>query len=158
NAGWRAGRLPIGSVGRGLTVATSGGGVVLVHTGWFLRTPSGSLYQFDVFVNETGSCTPLTSSPSPAGSVYQASWIADACNSGGGGCSSAYSGSGCLADWQQGNRAVITVQVGACTPTAFPTVSPAQPTDQNPLLIASVRSDPYFLYDGKRIRTIPAGT
>jgi hypothetical protein len=162
SSGWRDGRLPLSNAGGPLQIYSSNGGVVGVSAGWWLKTPDGKVVSFEMhaFVRNDGhGCVPLPSQPSAAGDVYQTNWQAYDCGASGQGvCSGTLTGDGCIALWSQGDRLVATMQVGACTPGAFPPVSATRPTSQDPLRIGTARSGSYFLYEGSTIKAMPAGT
>jgi hypothetical protein len=159
-AGWRDGRRPLGNVGGPFRVGTVDGKVVLLFSGWHLRSSSGRLYQLDMSLIPRGgeACPTPAHVPSAAGDVFATTWRASLCDDNGNNCAQAHDGIGCAAVWIKGDRLVETLQLGACTPSVFPGVPASRPPSQNPLLASASPRGIYLLSEGQRARSLVAGT
>jgi hypothetical protein len=149
---------PLGmSLGGPIDVADVNGQVVDFMAGWWARSPSGTLYQlvWEPRHADLGTCTPIPHDPSGAFPATLKIW---ACDSRGKACQFQPDGTGCVAFWSSADRTVVTMQVGACTPQAFPPISPIRPPSQSPIFGSSSRKYGFDLHqDAKELQQLPPG-
>lgn len=160
-AGATAGN-PLGiSIGQAVQVSSFNGHTVYFTVGWWARASSGGLYQIVWHTRGAdvdGACGPVPSSPSQAGDAFQAETMIWACDANGKACRNLPNGEGCVALWSSGDRMVATMQVGACTPAVFPSVSPIRPPSQSPIFGGSgVKEGVNLFQDGKDVHRLSPG-